>query len=364
MKLSITGLSNSGKTTLFNALTGKNLETTSYPSKEESPHFGIVKVPDYRIEKLAEIFKPKKITHAFIEYIDYAGINIKDTTHNSKVIEQIKDADAILHAVRAFEDLSIQHPIDDINPLRDIRIFESEILFHDFELVDKRIERINEAQKKGKKSDEAEKKLLAKCKQALEADIPLRKIIFSEDEEKIMRHLQLITIKPEIVVLNIAEKDINSKKIKVLQDEIESYYSQKGFPEKVKVLNLCGIIEMEIAQLESSDTKAFLDDLGLQEPAMHRLIKLSYDLLGLISFITIDNELKAWTVKKGINAYKAAGKVHTDIERGFIRAEVINYNDFISCGSMSVAKDKGLVRLEGKTYEVKDGDIIYFRFNI
>lgn len=364
MKLSISGLSNSGKTTIFNALTGKNLETTPYPSKQVSPHFGIVKVPDYRIDRLAEIFKPKKITHPSVEYIDYAGINIKDIAHNQKVLEHIKEADAIVHIVRVFGDLNIQHPLSEINPLQDVRIFESELLFHDYELINKRLERINEADKKGKKPDEADKKMLIKCKEALESDIPLRKVAFTEDEEKTMRHLQLISIKPEIVVLNIGEKDINSNTISILQKEIEKYYLDRGFPEKIRVITICGTIEMEISQLDPYDAKAFLDDLGLQESAMQRLIKLSYELLGLISFITIDNELKAWTIKRGTNALKAAGKVHSDIERGFIRAEVINYDDFISCGSMAAAKDKGLVRLEGKSYEVKDGDMIYFRFNI
>lgn len=365
MKLAITGLPNSGKTTIFNSLTGKNIETTSYLTVTDSPHLGIVKVPDSRIERLTEIYKPGKTTFASVEYVDYIGINVKDASHNSKVIEHIKDADAIVHIVRAFEDLSIQHPLNDIDPLRDITTVEAEIIFHDFELADKRLERMDEAAKKGKKSDEAEKNLLIKCRKSLEDDIPLRNIDFSEDEQKVMRHLQFITTKPEIIVLNIGEKDINSEKAKKLQEDVENYYSGRGLPDKVRVITLCGIIEMEIAQLAAQDAKAFLDDIGIREPAMNKLIQVSYDLLGLISFITIgDDEVKAWTITKGTNALNAAGKVHSDIERGFIRAEVISYDDFISCGNMLAARDKGLIRLEGKSYEVSDGDIINFRFNI
>ncbi len=365
MKLAITGLSNSGKTTIFNALTGKNIETTSYLTTASSPNLGIVRVNDPRIQRLAEIFKPRKISFASVEYVDYLGINLKDASHNVKVIEHIKDADAIVHIVRAFEDLSIQHPLNDIDPLRDIRTVETEIIFHDFELADKRLERMDEAAKKGKKSDEAEKKLLIKCKKSLEDDIPLRNIDFSEDEQKAMRHLQFITTKPEIIVLNIGEKDINSQKAKKLHADVENYYANRGLSDKVKVITLCGIIEMEIAQLAAHDATAFLDDIGIHEPAMNKLIHASYELLGLISFITIgDNEVKAWTITKGTTALHAAGKVHSDIERGFIRAEVISYDDFISCDNMPAARDKGLIRLEGKLYEVRDGDIINFRFNI
>lgn len=365
MKLAITGLSNSGKTTIFNALTGKKIETTSYLTTGGSPHLGIVKVPDPRIERLAEIYKPKNPNFASIEYVDYIGLNVKDVSHNAKVIEHIKDADAIVQIVRAFEDLAVQHPLNDIEPLRDIRTVEAEIVFHDLELADKRLERMDEAVKKGKKSDAAEKKLLLRCKENLEVDIPLRNIDFSEDEQKAMRHLQFITIKPEIVVLNITEKDLNSEKVQKLQENAQKYYTGRGFPDKIRVITLCGSIEMEISQLEPQDAKAFLDDIGIHEPAMNKLINVSYDLLGLISFITIgDDEIKAWTITKGTNALNAAGKVHSDIERGFIKAEVISYDNFISCGNMAAARDKGLIRLEGKKYEVRDGDIINFRFNI
>ncbi len=365
MKLAITGLPNAGKTTIFNALTSKCIETTNYYTTTGSPNFGIVKVPDHRIDRLAEIFKPKKTTYAAVEYVDFIGLTIRDASHNAMAIEHVKDADAIIHIVRAFEDLSIPHLLDAVDPLRDIRTVEAEIIFHDLELVEKRLQRMDDAAKKGKKADMSERKLLLKCKKELEIDIPLRNIHFSEDEQKAMRHLQFISIKPEIVVINIGEKDLNSPKAQKYHEDVEEYYKNRGFPDKVRVITLCGSIEMEISRLEPKDAKAFLDDMGIDESAMHKLIQVSYNLLGFISFITIgDDELRAWTIKKGTSALHAAGKVHSDIERGFIRAEVISYDDFITYGNMAAVRDKGLIRLEGKEYEVRDGDIIKFRFNI
>lgn len=365
MRLAITGLSNSGKTTIFNALTGQNIETTIYPTISGEPNFGVVKVPDQRVNKLAEIYKPKKITYATVEYIDYIGLTKGDLAQNRKVFDLIKDVDAIVHVVRAFEDDSVLHPMNQVNPIRDMEILELELIFGDLELVEKRLERIEEGAKKGKKPNEAEISLLFKCKDALEKGIPLRGISFSDEEQKTMRHLQFISTKPEVVVLNISENDLNTEKASVLQKDAEKFFLEKGLSETTKVVTLCGKIEMEIAQLKPDEARAFLDDLGIEEPALNKLIHLSYDLLGLISFLTCgEDEVRAWTIKKGTMAQQAAGKIHSDIERGFIRAEVISFDDFISSGSMSVARDKGLLRLEGKTYEVKDGDIIHFRFNV
>ncbi len=370
MKLTITGFSNSGKTTVFNALTGLNLPVTTYPtliSAEVEPHIGIVKIPDHRIDKLSSIYKPKKTTYAIVEYIDYPGITSGgDVAQNSKVFNLIKDADAIVHVVRAFEDDAIIHPLGKVNPLRDIKAFETELIFGDLEFVEKRLERIEEASKKGKKQDEAGKHLLLKCKKALEDEISLRDIEFNEEEKKLMLPYQFLSVMPEIIVLNIDEKDINSDKVKNLQQEIETYFKGKGQGAVAPVLALCGKIEMEIAQLPRDEIKAFLDDIGIDEPAMNKLCRVSYETLGLISFFTIgEDEVKAWTIKNGTEALKAAGKIHSDIERGFIRAEVVHYEDFISSGEdMHRAREKGLVRLEGKTYVVKDGDIINFKFNV
>lgn len=365
MKLAIIGLSNSGKTTVFNALTGKNLETTIYPTISGEPNYGVVKVPDQRIDKLAGIYKPKKIAYATVEYIDYIGLTKGDVVQNRKVFDLIKDADAIVHVVRAFKDDSVSHPMNEVNPLKDIETLELELIFGDLELVEKRLERMEEGAKKGKKPNEPEKELLLKCKDALEKEMPLRNVAFDEEEQKAMKHLQFVSTKPEVVVLNINENDLNTDRASTIQEGAEKYFIDKGISETTEVVSLCGKIEMEIAQLSPDEARAFLDDLGIQEPALNKLIHISYDLLGLISFLTCgEDEVRAWTITKGTSAQKAAGKIHSDIERGFIRAEIVGYEAFISLGSMSAAKDKGLLRLEGKTYEVKDGDIINFRFNV
>lgn len=386
MKLAIIGLSNSGKTTVFNALTGQNLETTIYPTVSGEPNFGVVKVPDCRVDKLAVIYKPKKITYATVEYIDYMGITKGDVAQNRKVFDLIKDADAVVHVVRAFEDDSVSHPMNEINALRDAEIVELEMILGDLEFVEKRLERMEEGAKRGKKPGETEKKLLLKCKDALEKEIPLRNVHFDDEEMKVMKPLQFISTKPEVVVLNIGEKDLNTDKIRNIKKETDEYYEkiksplppltkgamgggkecgEGGFVARHSSLSLCGKIEMEIAQLSQNEAVEFLNDLGIEEPALNKLIHISYDLLGLISFLTCgEDEVRAWTITKGTNAQNAAGKIHSDIERGFIRAEVVGYDDFISSGSMAAARDKGLLRLEGKTHEVKDGDIINFRFNV
>jgi ribosome-binding ATPase len=365
MKLAITGLSNSGKTTVFNALTGQEIETTTYATVSGEPHYGVVKVPDERVDRLAEIFKPKKVTHAVVEYVDYIGLTKGDLAQNSKVFDLIKDADAMVHVVRAFESDSVPHPLNSVDPLRDIETVELECIFGDLEFADKRLERMEDGAKRGKKPNEAEKKLVLKLKESLEKEKPLRIVAFDEEELKIMKNFQLASTRPEIIVLNVGEGDLASGRAQKLLEEVSEYINQKGLSETTRAVALCGNIEMEIAQLPSEEAKAFLDDLGITEPALNKLIRESYSLLGLISFLTAgEDECRAWTIKKGLAAQPAAGKVHSDIERGFIRAETVGYDDFIADGSMSAARDKGHLRLEGKTYEVKDGDIINFRFNV
>ncbi len=364
MKIAVIGLSNSGKTTVFNALTGQNIETTVYPTVSGEPHISVVKVPDNRLIELTEIFKPKKTTHATIEYMDYIGLTKGEMEQNRKVFDLIKDVDAIVHVVRAFEDDIIVHPLGNIDPLRDAETIELELIFGDLELVEKRLERMEDAAKRGKKPDESEKKLLHKCRDFLSSETALRDVDFDEEEHKVMRHLQFLSIKPEVVVLNIGEQDLNSDRERELLGKTEGYFKGKN-KKSFSVLALCGKIEMEISQLPPDAAREFLDDLKIKEPALNKLIHVCYDLLGLISFLTVgDDEVRAWTVKKGTAAVKAAGKIHSDIERGFIRAEVISFDDFISSGSMHAAREKGLLRLEGKTYDVKDGDIINFRFNV
>ena len=361
MKTAIIGLANSGKTTIFNALTGLNLEVTSYPSLAAEPHTGMVKVPDARLTRLTDIFKPKKTTHATVEYIDYLGLTKGDMEQNRKVFDFIKDADAIVHVVRGFEDETIVHPLGSVNPRRDAETVSLEMIYGDLELVEKRLSRMEEGAKRGKKPDEVEQKLLFKLKAALENETALRDVDFTEEEQKTMRSLQFMSIKPQLIVLNVDEGEIDSDRTRAATAELEGIFTGR----QVSVLSLCGKIEMEIAQLPPDEAEAFLADLGIAEPALNKLIHLSYGLLGFISFLTSgEDEVRAWTIRKGTAAQQAAGKIHSDIERGFIRAEVVAYEDFIAHGSMAAARDKGLVRLEGKTYEVKDGDIINFRFNV
>ena len=361
MKTAIIGLANSGKTTIFNALTGLNLEVTNYPTLSGEAHTGIVRVPDPRITRLSEMFSPKKTTRATVEYVDYLGLTKGDMEQNRKVFDLIRDADAIVHVVRAFADETIVHPMGSVDPRRDAETVELEMIFGDLELVDKRLSRMEEGAKRGKKPDEAEQKLLVKCKEALERETALRDLDFTEEEQKAMKSLQFMSIKPQLIVLNVAEEEMNSAGTIAATAELQGFFTGR----QVRVLSVCGKIEMEIVQLSPDEAEVFLDDLGIAEPALNKLIHMSYELLGLISFLTAgEDEVRAWTIRKGTDAQRAAGKIHSDIERGFIRAEVVAYDDFIAHGSMAAARDKGLVRLEGKTYEVKDGDIINFRFNV
>lgn len=365
MKLGILGLSNSGKTTIFNALTGQNLDTAAYASMTGEPHHGVVRVPDRRVDRLAAAFKPRKVTYATVEYVDYLGLTKGDLSQNARVFEHVKDSDAVVHVVRAFGDDTVPHPLGCVDPMRDIATVETELLFGDLEFVEKRLERMAEASKKGKKPSEAERHLLMKCKDALESETPLRAVRFDDDEQKAMRPLQFISTKPEVVVINIAEADMKSGYADAVQQEAESYFAGRGLSEVTRVAVLSGKIEMELAQLPPHEAQAFLSELGIEEPALNRLIRMSYELLGLISFLTfIEDEVRAWTVRRGTTAHKAAGKVHSDIERGFIRAEVLHYDDFERLGSIAAAREKGLLKLEGKNYGVKDGDIITFRFNV
>jgi ribosome-binding ATPase len=360
MKIAIIGLSNAGKTTVFNALTGMNIEATVYATVTGEPNIGVVKVPDSRIDTLTGIFKPKKTTNAAIEYIDYIGLTKGDVKQNRKVFDLIKDVEAIVHVVRAFDDESVIHPLGNTDPARDIETLELELIFGDLDLVEKRLDRMEEAQKKsGKKPDESEKKLLVKCQEFLTKETALRDVEFTEEELKAMRALQFMSTIPKVIVLNIGEKDLETDHAQNLRSSIPERHRS------IPVLTLCGKIEMEIAQLSPEEKGLFLEELKIDEPASNKLINTCYEMLGLISFLTVgEDEVRAWTIRKGTDAVTAAGKVHSDIARGFIRAEVISYADFISSGTMHAAKEKGLLRLEGKAYEVKDGDIINFRFNV
>ncbi|MBI4654382.1 MAG: redox-regulated ATPase YchF [Nitrospirae bacterium] len=376
MRLLITGFSNSGKTTIFNALAGLNFEVTVYPtlaSSNPEPHIGIVNVPDSRVERLSAVYKPKKKTFATIEYIDYIGFTKGDTAQNFRVFNFIKEADAIVHVIRAFDDPAVLHPMESIDPVRDARDFESELILGDLEFIEKRLERIEHSLKRGEKKTvkPGDKELLLKCMSALESEIPLRHLEFTEEEKKLMQAYQLLSISPEIIVLNMAEGDLKTDKESRLKAELENYFKAKSPTPNSQapdypVLFLCGKIEMEVSQLLVEERAEFLKELSIKEPATDKLCRISYERLGLITFFTVgEDEVKAWTIKKGTNAQKSAGKIHSDIERGFIRAEVIGFDDFVQSGeNMVTAKGKGLLRLEGKEYIVRDGDIINFKFNV
>ncbi len=367
MKVAITGLANSGKTTVFNALSGLNLETTSYPDHTAEPYVSVVKVPDGRVDRLSHIFKPKKTTHATIEYIDYIGLTKGVSEQNRKVFDVIKDSDAIVNVIRGFDDESAIHPLGDVDPERDAETVEMEMIFADLEFIEKRLHRIDEASKKGKKQDEEEKRLLLKCREMLEQEIPLRNAALAEDEHKALQHLQFISIKPVVLVLNIGEADLDTERPGKTLEGIARFFSSRnpGEQRRYSLLHLCGKIEMEIAQLPPDESKAFLDDLRIGEAARNKLIHVSYELLGLLSFFTVKgDEVKAWTIKQGTDALRAAGKIHSDIERGFIKVEVVSFDDFMRCGSMAAVREHGLLRLEGKTYNIIDGDIMNFRFNV
>ncbi len=369
MRIVITGFSNSGKTTVFNTLTGQNLETTTYPTpvtEEIMPHHGVVHVPDERLDRLSEVFRPGKTTPATLEFIDYPGITPGDTRHNRMVFDLIKEAGAILHVVRAFEDESIMHPSGKIDPVRDVRDFETELILGDLEFVEKRLERIEELSGKGKKPDEEDRRFLLKCREALEGEVSLRDVEFTDNERRLMLPYQFLTTMPEIIVLNVGERDINSDRTRDMEGEIAGYFRQKGKGLVPPVLSVCAEVEMEIGQLPEEERTGFRREMGIERPAVEKICKVVYDALGLITFFTfIKGEVRAWSVREGSNALRAAGRIHSDIERGFIKAEVVGYDDFISSGGdIHVAREKGLLRLEGKDYIVQDGDIITFKFNV
>ncbi|MCX7794554.1 MAG: redox-regulated ATPase YchF [Thermodesulfovibrionales bacterium] len=366
MKLPITGLANSGKTTIFNALTGLGLPTSLYITREMEPHIATVKVPDRRLETLASIFKPARVIPATVEYIDYIGLTRGDVAHNRKVFDLVRDSDSIVHVVRAFENEAVIHPLGNTDPLRDLEAVEFEFIFGDLELVMKRLQRIEEAKKKGKKPSEEEIKVLLKCRDALESEKPLRFVQFSEEEQKILRPVQFLSDKPEVVVFNTDEY-MNSRDRESLIEGAEKYFQKfsSTFKEKVRIIALSGKIEMELSQMTPEEQMEFLSGLGIDEPALNKLIRISYGLLNYISFFTVgEDEVRAWTIKDGTSAQKAAGKIHSDMERGFIRAEVVSFDDFIKEGSLAILREKGLLRLEGKDYIVRDGDIINFRFHV
>lgn len=363
MKIGVVGLPNVGKSTLFNAITNAGAESANYPFCTIEPNVGIVDVPDARLETLGKLYNTQKITPASIEFVDIAGLVAgasKGEGLGNKFLSHIREVDAIVHVVRCFQNEKIIHVNGSVDPIRDIEIINLELALADLEQVSKIYEKNAKLVKTGDKSLIQSVNLTEKIKNALENNLPARSVaIEGEEEVKIMKNLQLLTAKPVIYVANISEDDIGSEDNEMVK-KVKDYAQKEG----AKAIVLSAKIEEELAGLDKEEREAFKEELGIKESGLEKLISASYDLLGLMSFLTAgEKEVRAWTIKKGTKAPQAAGKIHTDFEKGFIKAEVVSYNDLIEAGSFLKAKEKGKVRIEGKDYVVQDGDVMLFRFN-